>query len=181
LEEDAKAAIASAGAHFEGEHGYPDRPSRHFVLVDAPDPEVAIDLVRAAVEPFGSFEEFVTKSFEEYGTGPGRRPFSPPGSQPYWDDVATRVNLTAVQQELLLDLCTADEPTWILEEPDLGLDRQGLEAALRDLESKGVVSSSLEQSGQHGIPPSHLDYWWSITDEGWDALGLIKPARYEAW
>jgi hypothetical protein len=75
----------------------------------------------------------------------------------------------------------------ILKDPDVPGDRVRVEAALGDLERRGLVYRTSEPAGGpedfavlqtwRGHPERMCD-WWAVTDEGWDLLGLIKSPRY---
>jgi hypothetical protein len=62
-------------------------------------------------------------------------------------------------------LANAAEPTWIfLEEmPELQDDPAALERALRDLERRGLVSSTRERSYNPAAGANDLDDWWELT------------------
>lgn len=83
-------------------------------------------------------------------------------------------DLTTLQR-VLLDYVQDDaEPTWIMlkELPETGGDRGVTEAALRDLESRGLVSRTREPSGDPSAPSWDTpDDWWSITPRGVAAAG----------
>ena len=62
-------------------------------------------------------------------------------------------------------------------DPEIAADRNGVEAILKHLKEQGLVDSLRVAGGEPGKESEHDD-WWSVTDEGWDLLGLIKSPRY---
>lgn len=156
---------------FEGGQMSRGADPRHRALVPASSAEEAVVLVRQAVEPHGAYVGFqaavATDSRGEPHTAPVRRA---------WEDIDwARLDepLTALQRDLIGDLMTAGEPTWILLD-ERERDRAGVEAALRDLERRGLVRGTVEVGGAPGRA-DELDTWWDLTDEAWDMLAVIQP------
>jgi hypothetical protein len=79
---------------------------------------------------------------------------------------------------MLRSMADAGEPTWIIAaNAELSNDRAAVEVLLAGLRQAGLVGGVLEEGGEPG-KETELDRWWTITDKGWDLLGLIKSPRY---
>jgi DNA-binding PadR family transcriptional regulator len=81
-------------------------------------------------------------------------------------------NLTALRRALLRFVTDDSEPTWIIvkELEEASGERATVEAALRDLEARGLLRGRRELSDDpDGI--TAYDDWWSLTEVGWERLG----------
>jgi hypothetical protein len=95
-----------------------------------------------------------------------------------WEAVPRRAALTRLQRDALGCLLDAAEPTWLLaRELELSDDRARVISVLRELEARGLLHSTLEESGEPGRE-CESTRWWAITGEGWDLLGLVKSPTY---
>lgn len=153
---------------YEGVVSAIGRSPQHRTLVAASSAEEAVELVRRAVDrEYVGFRAEVARNHRgEPHEAPIRRT---------WDDIDwSRVgaSLTSLQRDLIGDLLDAGEPTWMLLE-DSERDRAGVEAAMDDLERRGLVRGRVEASGAPGRA-QEPDTWWDLTDEAWDMLGPIR-------
>jgi hypothetical protein len=173
-----RAALDSRDSRWEGSEGhFDDATWRHRALVGAARGEEAVETVGKALAPYGSFADFhaapVTDTRGEIKRTPIRS-----WEEIDWDRIHGEVVLSELQRILLGRVLNRAEPTWImLDAPDVPDDRGEVEAALRDLEQRGIVYSKVEQSGETGRERAP-ENWWALTDEGWDLLGLIKSPGY---
>lgn len=176
LSEEAKTSLQARGVFWLTSREAPGEQSRHFVLVDAANAGRATTAVRDALALDAIAVDPETKVYDDFGVG--RRPFVPPGTGPDWDEVRTRIQLTAEQENLLDSLLDNVEPTWQLigatGEPT---ERNEATAALANLERLGLVRKTRQWSGK-SADMADLDDWWEITDHGWDLLGLIPSPCY---
>jgi hypothetical protein len=173
-----RAALEDDDLRWEGSAGKLDGPvGHHRALVGAVSEDDAIDTVRKALEGRGAFDDFRAEPVRDSRGEVKRTPIR--GWEDVdWDHVQSQVSLSELQRTLLGTFLNAAEPTWmILSDPDVPDDRDEVEAALRDLERRGIVDSKVEESGETGREYAP-DNWWALTDEGWDVLGLIKSPGY---
>jgi hypothetical protein len=89
-------------------------------------------------------------------------------------------DLTELQRALLDCVMDAAEPTWIMlkEIPEAHGDRELLERALADLESRGLLLRTRELSFDPDAADVEVGDWWALTDAGWEFLGETKPLGY---
>lgn len=87
------------------------------------------------------------------------------------------IRLTGAEYEVLEFMANDAEPTWIFlkEMPELGGDREALEAILRDLERRKLVDRTREPSVNPEAGPGGLDDWWALTPMGRQALRQADP------
>jgi hypothetical protein len=164
----------ATGVEWEGSRGFPDNVRfRHYFLVEGMAPDAAITALRRAVDHPGAFSGFAAA---EVTPPPGWKGL---GEEIDWAHVATRAELTKLQETLLDNLLNSPEPTWImLEDSDTDGDRELVEAAFRDLEQRNLVTRTREASGNPAAEPTDPEDWWALTNEAWDLLGLIKRPWY---
>lgn len=95
-------------------------------------------------------------------------------------EMGTADGLTDLQRTLLDYITNAAEPTWIMvkEIPEARCDRRAIDAALEDLETRGLVDRTREPSGNPESGVLDLEEWWALTDHGWQVMGLPKPPGY---
>lgn len=174
LEFDDLDAVADAStAEYETGWGSPHGHGYYF-LVCADTQEAAILSIRQAVGPLGEHAEFTA---DEVLPPPGWKGLNQ--REIDWPDVHGRCRLTELQQTLLDGLLDAAEPTWILlKHLELTENRDTVEAALRELEQRGLLLRTREPSGAAGATGDEPENWWMITDNGWEMLGLIKRPSY---
>jgi hypothetical protein len=161
----------AAGAEFEGSLGFADNVRfRHHFLLKRRTPEEAIDAMSRAVKQRAEFNNFAASEVTPPAGWKGL------GGDIDWTHVASRCDLTELEKVLLAKLLDAAEPTWILlEDPHTGGDREAVEAAFRDLELRSLVTRTREPSGNPAGGVMDPEDWWTLTDQAWDLLGLIKP------
>jgi hypothetical protein len=178
LGEDAGAALAAAGAAWEGSESGAEGPWRHRALVEASGEQQAIARVRDALVSHGAFHEYQASAVTDARGRVHRGPFYRSWCDIDWAAVPRRARLTDLQRRVLRSLMDDVEPTWIVAaDPDVAAGRAEVEAVLSELEAQNLVASRLEEGGEPGRE-SELDRWWAVTDEGWDLLGMIRSPRY---
>jgi hypothetical protein len=148
----------------------------HRALVGADSEDAAVERVGEALAGYAEFSEFATQPVLNAKGDVLRTPIRTRLNEIDWDMAKSEVALTALQQEALIALLDAGEPTWKVG-AETGVDREAIQASLRDLESRALVRCTREQSDEADTE-SELEDWWRITDAGWDVLGLIKSPRY---
>jgi hypothetical protein len=178
LTEAAKAGLTDVDAWWEGTEGDPRSADRHRVLIEATTASEAAERVRSALARLGEFIRFRASAVRN-GRGEVRHgPFYRRWEEIDWEAVPARAKLSDGEKAALFMLADAGEPTWIVaKELKPAEDRANVESVLDGLREQGLVSSSLEQSGEPG-GESELDQWWAITDDGWEMLGLVRSPRY---
>jgi hypothetical protein len=178
LTEVAKAALTDVDAWWEGTERHPRGADRHRVLIEATTAAEATKRVRSALAQHGEFSRFRASAVRNERGEVQHGPFYRRWEEIDWDAVPARAMLTDGEKAVLFMLADAGEPTWIvakeLKPPE---DRANVEAVLDGLREQGLVSSSLEQSGEPGRE-SELDQWWAITNDGWEMLGMVRSPRY---
>ncbi|MGB9184439.1 MAG: hypothetical protein WCB67_10260 [Solirubrobacteraceae bacterium] len=158
---------------WEGGLGGP-RLTRYYFLVEALTPEAATAILSDVLAPVGNFNRFGATGI----TPPaGWQGLNKPGVD--WASVATRCDLSALDQTLLESLLDGAESTSIVvEDPATGGDRQVVEAGYLELERRGLVTRTPEGDVPDAGELPDGDTWWMITDRGWETLGLIKRPWY---
>jgi hypothetical protein len=183
------AALDGADQRWEGsEHG--NEPiGRHRALVGATTEDEAIRVLSAVLAPLGSFAAFRAEPVRDGRGEVIHAPIRKRWDEIDWAKVENKAKLSDLQRTLVGKFLDAGEPTWmILKDPDVPDDRDHVEAALGDLERRGLAYRTWEPAGgpddfgvlqtRRGHPERMCD-WWALTDEGWDLLGLIKSPRYQ--
>jgi len=180
ISDEAQEALTAVGARWEGSATHGDRrPDDHRVLIPAPTDDAAVAAVAAALEASGEFHAFAATSVRNSRGEPQNTPIRTQASEIDWNAFEARERLTQLQQVLVQTILDAAEPTWkLLADPDVPDDQELVEAAMRDLEARGLVASTWEPSGDSSNPRQEMCWWWVLTDEAWDLLGLIKSPRY---
>jgi hypothetical protein len=183
------AALDAADLRWEGSESRADESiERHRALVGAASEDEAIAIALEALAGYGTFREFeVTPVLDARGEIT-RTPLRTQWREVYWKSVERKVTLDDLERLLISTLLNAAEPTWIiLRDPDVPDDPGRVEAALHDLERRGLVYSTWEPAGDPGDfgvleswhgRPERMCHWWALTDRGWDLLGLIKSPGY---
>jgi hypothetical protein len=178
LTEAAKAALTEGDEWWEGTERHPHETDRHRVLIEAATADEATERVCSALARHGQFTRFRASAVRNRRGEVRHGPFYRRWEEIDWEAVPARAKLRDTEKAVLLMLADAGEPTWIVaKEMKPAEDRANVEAMLNGLREQGLVSSSLEQSGEPGTEPE-LDQWWTITDDGWEMLGMIKSPRY---
>lgn len=178
LAEGARAGLDGPDSRWEGSARGPAGPSRHRALVGARTADEALNRVRDALQDYGDFKDFDVVAVRDL-RGEIRHTPVPR----YWDDIDWgQVNRTSptseLQRQVLGAMLDAAEPTWIIARDlqDVG-DRHSIEAALQSLAQRNLVYSRWSQLFGPSAEPE-MGYWWALTDQGWDLLGLIKSPSY---
>jgi hypothetical protein len=178
LSEEAKVAIANAGARWEGSDCDAGGACRHSALVEAETEQDAVTGLRRVLAKEGAFGEYDASPITDARGRLRRAPSYRSWQEIDWQSVPERAMLGAAHRAILGTLLDAAEPTWIIAaDPYVSADRATVEAALNELRDQGLVHSVTEEGGEPGNE-SALDRWWAITDGGWDVLGLIKSPGY---
>jgi len=176
----AKDALSTVEAAWEGTESFAEGPSWHRVLVAAGSAREAVASVREALASelaFGSYTDFTSEVVRDSRGEPWSGPFWRTWDEVEWE-TEPLASLAPIERAALHCLLDAAEPTWIVAgELEMSDDRAGVISVLRRLEARGVVRSTVEESGELGRE-SDPDRWWAVTDEGWDLLGLIKSPTY---
>jgi hypothetical protein len=189
LSDRAKKALEAVEGRWEGSLGLFDDPGpqHHRVLVGALTGGDAVALVKRTLERHGAFADFEATAVRNRRGDVWHTPIRKGAWEIDWDGVEAKAELTELQRTLVQGILDAAEPTWILlKDPDTGGDTSAAEAALRDLERRGLVGSTWEPSGdpEFGVVETWrgvrlpMCHWWALTDEGWEVLGLIKSPGY---
>jgi hypothetical protein len=168
----AQDALDAVGARWEGG----DR-----VLVGAETSSDAITIVRDALSAQGEFGDFQASPVLTTDGAVWHTPIRTAWSEIDWDKVQAKATLTALQRTLMLGMSDAAEPTWVLlNDRDVPDDRQAVEAALRDLEQRGLVAPTWERAmaPDEPSPGDGMCHWWALSGQGWELLGLIKSPGY---
>jgi hypothetical protein len=165
-----RAALERLNLGWEGNGPALDAAScRHAFLITAPTAAEAVRAVARALR-FSGFARFDAIAIDQS--------LRQEHDAIDWN-VAALSALPALDQVILTALLNAGEPTWILlDDPDIADDREALESALEDLEQRGLAGHVRELAGRPGTSWDETDDWWSITDHGWELLGLRKRAFY---
>ncbi len=136
--------------------------------------------VRDALAPelaFGFYTGFTFTVVRNSRGEPWRGAFYRKWHEVDWE-TEPRASLASIERAALGCLLDAAEPTWIVaEELEMSDDRAGVISVLRGLEARGVVCSTVEESGEPGRA-CESERWWAVTDEGFDLLGFIKSPTY---
>jgi hypothetical protein len=174
----AEAALAAAGASWEGSESGPEHASRHRVLARARSEHEAIVSVRGVVASRGSFGQYAASPVRDSQGNMWRGPVFRRWDEIDWQVVPERAALSDVDRAVLGALADAGEATWIVARaPGVQLERANVEVVLERLEDQRLVYSVLEAGGERGRE-SEPDRWWALTDRAWDLLGLIKSPNY---
>jgi len=181
ISDEAQGGLTTVGARWEGSRTHGDsRPDQHRVLVGALTGDATVSAVAALLGGFGEFHDFEATPVRNLRGEVQNMPIRKHVSEIDWKDVEARERLSQLQRALVQAILDVAEPTWklLLADPDVPDDRDLVEAAMRDLEARGLVASTWEASGNSSEPRQEMCWWWSLSDEGWDLLGLIKSPYY---
>jgi hypothetical protein len=165
-------ALEAVGARWEGG----DR-----VLVGAETNDEAIATVRGALSAQGEFGDFEASVVRTCQGDVWQTPIRKGSWEIDWDTVQAKATLTALQRTLMCGILDAAEPTWLLlKDPDVADDAQVVDAAMRDLEERGLVLSTWERAmaPDEPWPGEGMCPWWALSEQGWELLGLIKSPGY---
>jgi hypothetical protein len=178
LIDDQRDVVADSGVHWEGTFSGPGQPDRHRLLTGASSSAEAVAKVAAVLSALGVYENFEAEAVLRTSGEPVRTPIRLGFAEVPWDDVLARCAMTSLQQVLVHTILDRGEPTWVIaSDPDVQADRDSIEAAMVDLEQRGIVYRSWEESGETG-DAERMCNWWALTDEAWDLLGLVKSPHY---
>jgi hypothetical protein len=185
----AVSALETVNMRWEGSESRSDgTPDHHRALVGAATEHDAIGVMRKALGPHGAFSDFRAAPVRNGRGEVVRTPIRKGWWEVDWNEVERKAALSEFERALISTFLDAAEPTWlILGELDMSGERERVEATLRDLERRGLVSRTWEPAGgpeDFGVletwrgRPERMCDWWALTDEAWDLLGLIKSPRY---
>ena len=168
----AVAAIDALDGGWKGSEFSDDPIERHRAL--APNEQEAVAAVREALSAYGAFCDFHATPVRDRHGAVKRTPIRRFWRDVDWEEVRRKVALSELERTLIGRLLDAAEPTWmVLRDPEVSGDRDRALATLRDLERRGLIHNTKEESGETGRESAAED-WWALTDEGWDLLGLLS-------
>jgi hypothetical protein len=187
LSDEAKDALDDVEGRWEGTAQVESPTQDHRVLVGAPTSDDAIVIVQRSLRTHGAFSGFTATPVRNHRGEVQGTPIRTSSWEIDWDEVEANAKLTELHRTLVESIVDAAEPTWILlKDPNIAADGETVEAALRDLEERGLVRSTWEPSGdaEFGALETwrgerlRMCKWWALTDAGWELFGLIKSPGY---